>query len=109
MTAQNSKRPTVTKQPSMLSEQKTNESSECGNARSEGAAIMMRTQCAQVRAGRRSLGLLGSLGKQVMGVRTLVHVRRIAAAAVVASLIAMGGLAPSASATPSAPACPDTV
>ena len=44
-----------------------------------------------------------------MGVRTLVHVRRIAATALVASLIAMGGLAPSASATPTAPACPDTV
>ena len=70
---------------------------------------MMCTQCPQVRAARRSEGLFGGAGKQVMDVRTLVHVRRIAATALVASLIAVGVLAPSASATPTAPACPDTV
>ena len=109
MTAHNSKRPTVTKQPPMLSEQKTNQSADYGSARSGGAATMMRSQCSKVRAARRSDGLLGGAGKQVMGVRTLVHMRRIAATALVASMIVGGWLAPSASATPAAPACPDVV
>ena len=76
----------------MLSEQKTNQSADYGSARSGGAATMMRSQCPKVRAARRSDGLLGGAGKQVMGVRTLVHMRRIAATALVASMI-VGGLA----------------
>src|SRR4051812_37271715 len=103
MTAQNGKRPTVTTQPSMPSRHRARQSSVYGSAKAGGAAIT-RTQCPQARAARGSGGLFDGARKASVGGRTLLGARRIAATALVASLIAGGGLASSAWATPTAPA-----
>jgi hypothetical protein len=53
--------------------------------------------------------MIETAGRPVVGWRTLMQVRRVAATALVAAVIAGGGLASSASATATVPACPDTV
>src|SRR5690242_10742824 len=63
----------------------------------------------QKRAARRTGGMIETAGRPVVGWRTLMQVRRIAATALVAAVITGGGLASSASATATVPACPDSV
>ena len=70
---------------------------------------MVSIQYPQGRAARRTGGMIETAGRPVVGWRTLMQVRRVAATALVAAVIAGGGLASSASATATVPACPDTV
>lgn len=115
MTAENGKPSVVPNQSSGRSERRTKQFSVSRGVWSEEAATIVHVRCRQAREARRSEAISEGKGITSVGGRRLVRVKRTAAAALIAGLIAGGVLAPSASATlprpptSAVPTCPDTV